>query len=95
MQKAFVRLKAFIRHRHIHDGDQYFFRYANHYGASVVRHCDSYGGPAGLYELAVIKYDNNDDWDIVYDTPITYDVLGWLKPAQVLKTLKEISKLPA
>lgn len=60
----------------------------NGYGVSVVSHTLSYGGKNGLYELAVIKDD-----DICYDTPITYDVLGYLTEDDVTKYLGQIQNL--
>jgi len=60
----------------------------NGYKASIVCHEYSYGGDRGLYELAVIR-DNR----IVYDTPITNDVLGWLTPDDIVNTLNKINLL--
>ena len=79
------------------DGVQRLYRFVNGYGASVVRHFGSYGGPKGLWELAVIKW-NDDlcrqfDWDLCYSTPITYDVIGYLEEDQVNTILSFIEKL--
>ena len=65
----------------------------NGYGASIVCHDMSYGGPLvegehNLYELAVLHND-----ELCYDTPITDDVLGWQTMEEINKTLKEIEKL--
>lgn len=49
----------------------------------------SYGGGDGLYEIAVLH-----DGVIVYNTPITSDVLGYLTEEDVMSTLKDISLLP-
>lgn len=68
------------------------YRFDNDFGASVIRGPHSYGGSEGLFELAIVKW-SNDDWAITYDTPITNDVLGWLSEEDVDKTLLEISKL--
>ena len=46
---------------------------------SVIRHEGSYGGRLGLFELAVLR-----DGNIVYDTPVAGDVLGWLTPEEVV-----------
>lgn len=72
------------------DGVYSRIHFANGYGASVVCHTGSYGGPEGLYELAVLKGDS-----ICYDTPITSDVLGWLEPESVTDLLRQIETLKA
>jgi hypothetical protein len=68
-------------------GSQWKFSFPNGYSASVID--DGYGAEDGLYELAVLR-----DGKIVYDTPITDDVLGWLTPYRVAKTLDAIAALP-
>ena len=75
--------------RHMDDGVQYLFKFPNGHGASIIKTQYSYGGRAGLYELAVL--DANDHLD--YTTEITNDVLGWLSPEKVKETLIKISKL--
>jgi hypothetical protein len=66
------------------------FEFPNGYSASVVSHELSYGGKAGLFEVAVLYND-----DIVYDTPITSDVVGYLNFQGVADTLKKIESLPS
>ena len=77
----------------INSGIQSIVKFENNYGASVVKHEYSYGGKQGLYELAVIKYDESDDLDICYDTPITDDVLGYLTEDDVTDYLTQIEQL--
>ena len=64
-------------------------RFANGYGVSVVRHDHSYGGPDGLYELAVLGKDG----ELTYTTPITSDVLGWLQPEEVSHWMQQVEQL--
>lgn len=68
--------------------ERYIFQFENGYGASVIRNHLSYGGPEGFYELAVLK-----NGKIIYDTPITNDVVGWLDKNDVADTLKQIEEL--
>lgn len=76
-------------------GVQKLFRFANGYGASVVRFSGSYGGTAGLWELAVIKFtgDGITDFTLDYTTPITDDVLGHLSDEGVDAVLCRIEAL--
>jgi hypothetical protein len=64
--------------------------FANGYRASVVCGPYTYGGPDGLYELAV-KFGGK----IVYDTPVTDDVEGYLTPDRVTELLGQIEALSA
>ena len=64
----------------------------NGYGVSIIQSPNSYGGDEGLYELAVLK-GNEDKFKLCYDTYITDDVLGHLTEEQVETTLAEIQKL--
>ena len=76
---------------------RYFF--SNGLGASVVCHKDSYGGHAGYFEVAVLKYPLGTDGEItseiVYDEPINkhlgcVDVIGWLDFFEVADILQKI-----
>jgi hypothetical protein len=51
----------------------------------------SYGYNQGLWELAVIKWDG-DDFDLVYTSPITDDVIGSLNEGEVQEILEKIEK---
>ncbi|HAA8292754.1 TPA_asm: hypothetical protein GHP91_04275 [Listeria monocytogenes] len=67
---------------------QKVYKFPNNYGASVVSGPYTYG-----IELAVILFDN-EDWHIVYDTPITNDILGYLNEVSLKRALKDIYDLP-
>ena len=60
----------------------------NGYGISVVKSPYTYGGDKGLYELAVFK-----DGEICYDTPITDDVIGYLRPEDVTDVMAKVQQL--
>lgn len=64
-------------------------KFDNGYGASIVRTKYSYGGTSGLYELAVLDQEG----ELCYNTPITDDVLGWLKEDDVTEALQRIEAL--
>lgn len=72
---------------------QYLFRFENNYGASVIKNIHgSYGNREDLWELAVIKWDN-DDWDLDYSTSIAENVIGYLTDIDVRKVLKSIREI--
>lgn len=86
-------------------GIQKVFRFENDYGASVVcftmgtirgESVGSYGVRAGLWELAVVKFnsEDNDDFNVDLSTPITNDVRGWLTDDEVNEILAQIEALP-
>lgn len=73
---------------------QKIYQFPNNHGARVVRHSGSYGHEQGLWELAVIKFRTDGRWDLIYDTPITNDVIGYLTEEGVQKLLDQIAALP-
>ena len=90
----------FLAHVHKKEG-RYVKRYyfSNGLGASVVCHDGSYGGHAGCFELAILKYPHGTDPEItsniIYDTQINkdlgcVDVQGWLDFGEVDAMLKRI-----
>ena len=71
------------------DGIAHEFKFPNGYGASVVCFTGSYGCNQRLWELGV-KLNGH----LVYDAPITNDVIGYLTDEDVCETMKEIMMLP-
>lgn len=77
--------------------------FPNGYGASIVRFyipisspfgkVGSYGVNEDLWELAVLKGNKKDGWQLTYDTPITNDVIGHLSESEVGDYLKQIENL--
>lgn len=81
-------------------GTQKIWRFKNGYGASVIQlkvgnTFGSYTSNEKEWELAVIKFNSEDieDFKLVYDTPITNDVIGHLSKKEVVKILEKIKKL--
>lgn len=61
---------------------------------SVVRFPGSYGFAEDLYEVAVIKVsDDEDGFELCYDTPITDDVLGHRDERDVEIIMEEVAAL--
>ena len=80
----------------INGGIQIVHKFDNGYGASVAKHSFSYGHKEGLWELAVIKFNdekNPENYSLCYDTEVTNDVIGHLTKEDVQKHLKEIEVL--
>jgi len=76
---------------------RYYF--SNGLGASVACHSGTYGGHAGYFEVAILKYPLGTDGEItaelIYDTEINkhlgcVDVIGWLDFGGVDAILKQI-----
>jgi hypothetical protein len=76
----------------INGGIQYLAFFPNGYGVSIVQHDFSYGNKEGLWEMAVIK-GNEEEWDIIYNTHITNDVLGYLTEEQVNEYVDQVITL--
>lgn len=77
----------------LHLGVQYLFKFDNNYGASVINCYGSYSTMGKPWELAVVKFDSNDDFDLNYDTNIANDIIGYLNDEGVRNLLKRISEL--
>ena len=73
---------------------QKIYKFANNYGASVVKGEHTYGGDEGLWELAVITFDTNGGFNLCYTTTITSDVEGHLSDDEVEVLLAKIEALP-
>ena len=86
--KTFKDLK-FVEHPSHIEGVQARIQFDNGYGASVVCTPHTYGGDKGLYELAVLDSEGH----LTYATPITNDVIGYLRPEDVTDVLAKIQQL--
>jgi len=86
--KTFKDLE-FVEHPSHIGGVQARIQFDNGYGASVVKTPYSYGGDRGLYELAVLGTDGH----LTYDTPITNDVIGYLRDIDVTDVMEKIQQL--
>ena len=86
--KTFKDLKFKEHPNHI-GGVQARIQFDNGFGASVVKTPHTYGGDKGLYELAVL--DSNGS--LTYATPITDDVIGYLRPEDVTDVMTKIQQL--
>jgi hypothetical protein len=67
--------------------------FPNGYGVSVVRFPGSYGYGQGLYEVAVIKGTDEEDFKLCYDTPITDDVIGYQSMEDIDNLLSQVESL--
>ena len=87
--KFLVERKTFTEADDAIEGEQRIYKFSNGYGASLICHSGSYGGPKGFWELAGLGQDGS----ISYDTPITNDVIGWLTIEDAVMKLNEIKRL--
>ena len=75
----------------------YFF--SNGYGISIINIKNhngeflSYTKTKSEYEIAVLQKREDGSSSITYETPITDDVIGYLKIKGVYKIMEEIEKL--
>jgi hypothetical protein len=86
--KTFKDLE-FVEHPNHMGGVYSRITFENGYGASVVKTPHSYGGDRGLYEVAVL----NSDGELTYDTPVTSDVIGYLRDIDVTDVMEKIQQL--
>lgn len=68
---------------------QTIYKFPNGYGASIIKIEYIYFG----IEIAVLKFDENGNWDIDYSTPLTNDVIGGLNEESRDSVLQQIFDL--
>jgi len=84
-----ARTVALLREEPVIDGVQRLYRFGNDYGASVILNTISHG-----VELAVIHWKEGGVFNLVYNTPVTSDVIGFLAPEELEEVLDQIEALP-
>lgn len=74
-----------------HDwGHHYIFRFPNNYGASVIKNSGSYGNDQDLWEMALIFFDEDGDWNLTYERDFDDDVKGYLTDDNIIELLEKI-----
>jgi len=68
------QFKKYIKEQNDLGYPQTIYKFPNGYGASVIKFNYVYFG----IEIAVLRFDEDGNWDINYSTPITDDVIGGL-----------------
>lgn len=86
--KDFQAHNGLYEHKQRHNREQWWFKFDNGYGASVITGELACGNNAKPYELAVLHHD-----ELCYDTPITDDVIGYLTSDEVFDLLDKIEQL--
>lgn len=79
----YIEKQRYIGHQ------QTIYKFPNGYGASVIKLNYIYFG----IEIAVLRFDENGNWDIDYSTPITNDVIGGLNEEERDNVLQQIFDL--
>lgn len=70
----------------------YIFRFPNNYGASVIRGPGTYGSAQDLWEMALIFFDEDGDWDLTYEKDFDDGVKGYLTDDNVIELLEKIKQ---
>jgi hypothetical protein len=92
---------TFSRHPADPSGERAIHKFDNGYAVSVIRGPNSYGGPDGFYELAILR-SVGLDYSLCYDQTLKHpdghavqvdDVLGWLSPEHVTHYMHEVAAL--
>ena len=89
--KTFNDLKFNLHPNHAFNTQAVMF-FDNGYGISVITGKCAYSNDENPYECAIIK-GNKEKWNIVYDTPITNDVIGYCDEDKVTEIMKQIQEL--
>lgn len=83
------QFKKYIKEQNDLGYPQTIYKFSNGYGASVIKFNYVYFG----IEIAVLRFDENGNWDIDYSTPITNDVIGGLNEESRDSVLQQIFDL--
>ena len=93
MKGYYQLLLALLRLEHEMDPDFAWYEkrvsFENGYGASIICKPMSNGGDAKRLEIGVLKFGK-----LCYDTPVSYDLEGYLDFEDVIEVLHEIRELP-
>ena len=80
-------------HLNILGSTQRIYKFPNNYGASIVWGEDYFGHDDAPYELAIIRFIDDDDYYLDYSTGLTTDVFRHQNEEQIRDLLKQIKNL--
>ena len=83
------KFKEYIEEQNDLGHPQTIYKFPNGYCASVIKLNYIYFG----IEIAVLRFDENGNWDIDFRTPITNDVIGGLNEEERDNVLQQIFDL--
>lgn len=83
------QFKKYIKEQNDLGYPQTIYKFPNGYGASVIKFNYVHFG----IEIAVLRFDENGNWNIDYSTPITNDVIGGLDEKTRDEVLQQIFDL--
>lgn len=83
------QFKKYIKEQNDLGYPQTIYKFPNGYGASVIKFNYVYFG----IEIAVLRFDENGNWNIDYSTPIANDVIGGLSEKTRDEVLQQIFDL--
>lgn len=81
-----------ITEKELYDGVQYVFKFPNDYGASVIKTRYSYGYKQNLWEMGLIFFYEDGNWNLTYERDFYDDVKGYLTDDEVNRLLEKIIK---
>ena len=91
--KSALAVKEIVTHG-FYEGARYAFHFPHGLGASVVKNYWSRGGADDFWEVALLKQNRLDEWDICYDSAVTlHDVIGCQTDEEVDLILRKIAAL--
>ena len=73
-------------------GVHYIFKFPNDYGASVVKGRYTYGGPQDFWEMALIFFEEDGNYNLTYERDFDEDVKGYLTDDNVIELLEKIKQ---
>ena len=83
-----------VLEREVCNGVQKFYQFPNGYGASVIKHDYSYGNQLGLWEMGLLRFNDEGAHRLTTLEPYFEDgVIGYLDDTEVLKLLNWIKNI--
>lgn len=90
---AKIREGMDLEHRFLEKDVDIKVFFENGYGASIVRGRYTYGRETGNFEIAVLECEDEYEFELTFETPITDDVIPNADVNETIEVLKKIQEL--